>query len=223
MIMDMIAEPTIFKNGQFTKVPPFSGQEIYEFPDPVGHVLVSYHEHEEPYTLGRASSLLNKGLRLVEFKYGLSLLIKNLYELGILSRELIEIKGVKIAPLDVVLTVLPPPIASDKLVHMIKTGDVYGSRGASVVKVTGEKAGKRVKLSYAYFYPNIIELQQKYPGATHVSYMAGISAALLTEFLGSGKIRTKGVLAPESLESDVRGKYLQKLARQGIVVKKLLD
>ncbi|MDH5712964.1 MAG: saccharopine dehydrogenase NADP-binding domain-containing protein, partial [Candidatus Bathyarchaeota archaeon] len=34
MWMDMAEEPVVFENGKFKKVPPFSGREVYKFPDP---------------------------------------------------------------------------------------------------------------------------------------------------------------------------------------------
>jgi saccharopine dehydrogenase-like NADP-dependent oxidoreductase len=41
-------EPTVFEDGRYSKFPIFSSPEEYPFPDPVGPVLLSYHQHLEP-------------------------------------------------------------------------------------------------------------------------------------------------------------------------------
>lgn len=42
-----LEEPVVFENGKFRKVPLFSGEEVYTFPDPVGPQTVFWYEHEE--------------------------------------------------------------------------------------------------------------------------------------------------------------------------------
>jgi len=64
---DMAAEPIVYENGEYKEVPPFSGEEAYNFPDPVGQQTVFWHSHEEPETIPR---FIGKGVKYVDFKMG---------------------------------------------------------------------------------------------------------------------------------------------------------
>jgi len=44
--IDMAVEPIVYENGEYKKVPPFSGKEVYNFPSPVGSQTVFWHSHD---------------------------------------------------------------------------------------------------------------------------------------------------------------------------------
>jgi len=67
-------------------------------------------------------------------------------------------------------------------------------------------------------FPTLRQVQKMLPGATHESYVTGVSAAIFTEILGEGKIKTKGLIAPECLEQEVREIFLAALAEKSIKI-----
>jgi len=220
MIQDMREEPVVYEDGQFKRVPPFSGEEVYAFPEPVGSQTMSYHAHEEPHTLPR---FIGKGIKYVRFKYGVNPLMKDFLRIGLLGKKPIRVGDVKVAPVDVVMACYPKPLGIEALPGKIESGVVKGSVGCDVIEVLGKKEGKDVRHRYFVRWPNIIDINKDMPHATHTSYMAGTGAVILTEALARGKIPTKGVVAPESLEREVRESFLAELSQKHIAVEEATD
>jgi saccharopine dehydrogenase-like NADP-dependent oxidoreductase len=102
-------EPTVFEEGHYSKFPIFSSPEEYPFPDPVGPVLLSYHQHQEPITL---PYFIGKGIRYCDFKYPVDALVGAFVKMGLGSPEPIDVNGVKVAPRDVLLKLVRPPVNS---------------------------------------------------------------------------------------------------------------
>jgi saccharopine dehydrogenase (NAD+, L-lysine-forming) len=102
-------DPTVFEEGHYSKFPIFSSPEEYQFPDPVGPVLLSYHQHQEPITL---PYFIGKGIRYCDFKYPVDALVGAFVKMGLGSPEPIDVNGVKVAPRDVLLKLVRPPVNS---------------------------------------------------------------------------------------------------------------
>lgn len=102
-------EPMVFEHGHYVKYPIFSNPEVYKFPDPVGPVLLSYHQHQEPITLPH---FIGKGVKYCDFKYPVDPTVGAFVKMGFGSPEQIEVNGVKIAPRDVLLKLVHPPVNS---------------------------------------------------------------------------------------------------------------
>jgi saccharopine dehydrogenase-like NADP-dependent oxidoreductase len=51
LLEDYAEPPVILKGGKYVEVPIFSNPENYNFPDPIGELLISSHSHEEPYLM----------------------------------------------------------------------------------------------------------------------------------------------------------------------------
>jgi saccharopine dehydrogenase (NAD+, L-lysine-forming) len=215
MIQDMKSEPVVYENGQFKKVPPFSGEEIYSFPEPVGSQIVSYHAHEEPHTLPR---FIGKGIKYVGFRYGVNRLMKELLQIGLLSDQPIRVKGVRVVPLDVVISCYPKPLGAAELCAKIQAGIISGSIGCDAIDVWGKKDGKEARHTFYVRWPDVLTINKDMPHATHTSYMAGTGAEVLTEELARGAIKTVGVVAPECLERRVRESFLDELLQRKIAL-----
>lgn len=213
MVEDCLLEPLVFEDGEFKSVPPFSGEETYMFPDPaIGMQTVWYHMHEEPHMLGR--TLKARGLRNCNVKMGTLAKMKSLFDQGLLSDKPINIRGVNIAPWEIVASSLPSPPTLEELKQKIETGIIIDSHAIVVADITGEKNGVRERHVLWSSYPSIKDVVKTFPMATHTSYMAGTNGALLAIMLGRGEIKTTGVITPELLEQRVRHKYLAELAKQ---------
>jgi saccharopine dehydrogenase-like NADP-dependent oxidoreductase len=102
-------EPMVFADGRYSKYPIFSSPEVYRFPDPVGPVLLSYHQHQEPITLPH---FIGKGVRYCDFKYPVDPIVGAFVKMGFGSPEPIEVGEVKVAPRDVLLKLVRPPVNS---------------------------------------------------------------------------------------------------------------
>lgn len=215
MFGDMAEEPIVYQDGEFKRVPPFSGEEVYDFPDPFGPKLVVAHIHEEALMFPH---FLDRGLRYFDFKIGSPDIptIKSLVELGLCSDEPIDLKGVRVVPRDLFLKLLPPTRSHEEIENKIKNGVLVNAHQCYVVEVEGERAHRRLSYKYSLNFPSLLDVQKMLPGATHESYVTGVSAAIFTKMLGSGKIETKGVIAPECLRQEVREAFLTALAEKHI-------
>lgn len=96
--------PICFSEGAYGYVEPYAGLEEWEFPDPIGRLLVSHHSHEEPYSI---PVRLGKGVRYCDFKYYLHPQPAALVALGLAGSEEVDVKGAKIRPIDLVAALLP--------------------------------------------------------------------------------------------------------------------
>src|SRR5918998_2995575 len=95
------------ERGFFTTA-PFSEPETFVFPAGIGPVECVNVEHEEVVLVPRAVDC-----RRVTFKYGLGdefiEVLRTLHKLGLDSAEPLRVRGVEVAPRDVVAAALPDP------------------------------------------------------------------------------------------------------------------
>jgi len=218
LIEDWLTEPTIFKDGKFVKVSLFSGEEMFEFPAPLGPQPVWYHAHEEPHMMGR---FIGKGLKNVDYKLGGPdhIFIKQLWELGFLGDKPINVKGVEVAPKDVYLALVPKPPTLEELRNMAMRGILRKEEGSMIIRVIGKKDGVKVEHTYTIHSPTTLELQKKWPICNSTSYVVSSVSSLLINFVCKGEIKARGVITPEFLEPNIRGKLLAELAKQDPPIK----
>lgn len=95
-----------FEDNKHQLTPPFSGIDKWVFPEPIGELLVSYHSHEEPYSL---PSRIGKGLKYCDFKHFVHPQPASLVALGLASDKEVEVNKMKIRPIDLVASILPEP------------------------------------------------------------------------------------------------------------------
>jgi len=214
---DMATEPVVYENGKFKSVPLFSGEETYNFPDPIGPQTVVGHVHEEPVTLPR---FIGKGLRHVDLKLGTPdmPIVKFVVQLGLLGDESVDVKGAKVAPRDLFLKLIPPTLSFEEVENKIKAGTLIDAHECYVVEVEGEKASKKMTYISYVLFPSLREVQKKLSGATHESYVTGISAAIFTKMVCMGAIKARGVFLPECLKLEARETFIAKLAEKDIKI-----
>ena len=100
-------EPTMFVNGEYRKFPTFARPEEYRFPSPVGSVLLTYHQHQEPITLPH---FIGKGIQNCDFKYPVDPAAGALVKMGFGSPDPIDIQGMQVVPRDVLLSLVKAPV-----------------------------------------------------------------------------------------------------------------
>lgn len=209
-IDELAIEATVFEDGEYRKVPPFSGEEVYDFPW-LGPRTVYWVAHEEVYTLPR---FIGKDVNYVDYKLGDSeemAFYKYLYQLGMLGLEPVEIKGVKIRPIDLVSQFLP---STKNVPRQIETGVITDAHSGCVAEVEGEKDGERVRYTL-YTHMGLHEAREKLPIADNLSYLVGTPPAVAAILLGKGEIGVSGVIPPEALKPDP---FIVEFAKRGIIV-----
>jgi saccharopine dehydrogenase (NAD+, L-lysine-forming) len=212
-ITDYAEETIVFENGEYKRHPPFSGREEYDFA-PFGKVLLSHHAHEEVSMLPH---FIGKGVKYCDFKYPVDVRAGNLVKLGFASDKPIDVKGVKVSPLDVLVKLVPSPVnaffTEDEAVkHPVDFAKII------VIKVKGVKSGEDVEHIISYHYnlfattEDILEIYKKF-GTINI-YVA--LPAIVGAKMCVGGFADKGVIGPECLDPI---KFLKSMADMGWPVK----
>jgi saccharopine dehydrogenase-like NADP-dependent oxidoreductase len=185
---------TYYGDGAYRKLPPFSGKETFDFPDPVGKLPIYNVDHEEQETLPTfIGEVLGKGCDYCDFKIALGdeyvEAIQMLGKLGLDSPKKINVKGATVAPRDVVAAVLPDPSTlGDRAKGDFTMGTI----------TKGVKDGKEV--GYYIWTQMNHEAAYKTYGHSATAYTVGVPLAIAAILFAQGKIKLKGVFPPEMLD-----------------------
>jgi saccharopine dehydrogenase-like NADP-dependent oxidoreductase len=180
----------IFKNGDWGNVKGFSEPEVVEFLPPVGKLEVRYTGHPEPVTLPRyIKGLKNVSIKGALFPPSIMELYKTLVETGFGSTEtfiIAEGLSMPFRELSARIVRAMPRFAPEFFGEILKEAlEKYQScAGAFKIEVTGEKRGEEVQ----YVYDLV---------ADSVSRGTATPAAMAALMIVDGKVKEKGVLAPE--------------------------
>ena len=200
-IEECLNPPVIWEKdkGWFTTA-PFSEPETFEFPEGIGKIEVVNVEHEEVLLMPRWLKC-----KRATFKYGLGDqfigVLKTLHMLGLDNKELIDVKGVKVAPRDVVAACLPDPA------HL---GDRMSGKTCAGTWVKGKKGGKP-KQVYLYQVADNDECMKKWECQAVVAQTA-FNAVIGWDLLEHGIWKGVGVLGPEAFNPDP---FMAKMAEYG--------
>ncbi len=212
---DMIQEPYVYEDGVLKRVPPFSGEEIYVFPEPLGPQPCYHHYHEEPPIMAR----FIKGLRYAEFKMGGPFMpyAKAIYELGLVKDEKIKVGNVEVNPFDVFCTLLPRPPSMSEIKEMIRKRKLVEDVSCIVTDIRCKDRGKKIDLSYISIM-TLKEANKRILGTTATSYLVGVGGEAFTEVLIEGSLKSRGVVPPEALLREEKEAVIRKLAEKGIKI-----
>jgi len=182
-----------FLDGKLVEVPALSGEEIIDFPQPVGKAQVFYFGHPEPVTIPQTI----KGVRTVTNKGGVlppefNELLKVFAEFGLTSPTPIMVKGREVSPRDFLVAYMASLPAEEVPPEQ--------RLSAAIFEVKGKKEG--------------IDVTYTYGGAANMGPGTGISASIGAQMLGRGEIKVKGVVAPEACIDPEP--FMAELAKKGI-------
>ncbi|UCH01397.1 MAG: saccharopine dehydrogenase NADP-binding domain-containing protein [Candidatus Bathyarchaeota archaeon] len=204
-------EPTIFVDGQYKKYPIFSCPEIYNFPDPVGPVLQTLHQHQEPISIPH---FIGKGIKYCDFKYPVDARVGAFVKMGFASPDAIDVKGVKIIPRDVLLKLVRPPV-NRFLTETDNTAKEVNIASFNVIEVKGVQSGEEV--NYKIARPGLTAEEQlniyRRFGATRIG--VAMPAIVGVEMCVKG-IADRGVISAECLDPKI---FLQMHADMGAPVR----
>ena len=188
-IEECLNPPVIWENGKWFTTAPFSEPEVFDFPE-IGPVEIVNVEHEEVLLMPRWVQT-----KRATFKYGLGDqfigVLKTLHMLGLDNKEKITVKGVQVAPRDVVAACLPDPA------HL---GDKMSGKTCAGTWVKGTKDGKPRQV-YLYQVADNKACMDAW-GCQAVVAQTAFSAVIAMDLLEHGVWKGVGVLGPEAFPPD---------------------
>lgn len=199
-IEECLNPPVIWEEGRgwFTTA-PFSEPETFDFPE-IGPVEVVNVEHEEVLLMPRWVKT-----KRATFKYGLGDqfigVLKTLHMLGLDNKEKINVKGMQVAPRDVVAACLPDPA------HL---GEKMHGKTCAGTWVKGLKDGKKREV-YLYQVADNQECMDAW-GCQAVVAQTAFSAVIAMDLLKHGGWQGVGVLGPEAFPPDP---FMEKMTEYG--------
>ena len=200
-IEECLNPPIIWEKGRgWYTTEPFSEPEAFTFPEGIGSVECVNVEHEEVLLVPRWVKC-----KRVTFKYGLGDqfigVLKTIKMLGLDNKEPITVKGVEVAPRDVVAACLPDPA------HL---GDRMFGKTCAGTWVKGTRAGKPRQV-YLYQVADNEECMREW-GVQSVVAQTGFNAVVGWDLLQSGAWQGVGVLGPEAFDP---APFVEKMADYG--------
>ena len=200
-IEECLNPPVIWADGDWHTTEPFSAPESFPFPEGIGPVECVNVEHEEVLLIPRWIET-----NRATFKYALGAdfidKLKTIHALGMDRTDTVAVKGVEIAPRDVLAAITPDPIS---------LGDKFRGRAVVGTWVIGTKDGKP-RETFAY---QMADAEQIW--ADHhlqvVGWQTGFNPTIAMELLATNAWSGAGVLGPEAFNPDP---YLALLDLHGI-------
>ncbi|MEO6041676.1 MAG: saccharopine dehydrogenase C-terminal domain-containing protein [Croceibacterium sp.] len=190
-IMGLISGPSlVYEDGELKQEEPRARPEAFAFQ--CGTHTMRGMPHREPQML--SESFPDSGIKHIMYRQAFNEENERKYtflrDLGFGQREPIEVNGVKVAPFDVLWTLL------QCLPEERGTPSNFVSEGNCIVR--GTKNGQRVEIRLMVGVDSAGEMHRYYTakGASG-SYRTGISAAITATMLGRGEIAMPGVYRPE--------------------------
>jgi saccharopine dehydrogenase (NAD+, L-lysine-forming) len=208
-------EPMVFEEGHYSRLPIFSSPELYKFPDPVGPVLLSYHQHQEPITLPH---FIGKGIKYCDFKYPVDALVGAFVKMGFGSPDQIEVNGIKVVPRDVLLKLVRPPVNSFLAEDESIIGKKLDRLTLIVVEVKGTMSD--VSTNYRVVCPNSFYRTEEERRSVYERLGTAITSVALPAVIGAKMClrgdADKGVICAECLDPE---KFFKIAAEMGAPVK----
>src|SRR5580765_2928599 len=180
---------------------PFSEPEVFDFPEGIGPLECVNVEHEEVVLVPRWVEC-----RRVTFKYGLGEefidVLKMLHKLGLDSKEPVSVRGVEVAPRDVLAAALPDPAT---------LGDRMHGKTCAGTFITGTGKDGAPRASYLYHVADNERTMREY-GSQAVVLQTALNPVVALELLAGGTWNGSGVLGPEAFDAVP---FLELLANYG--------
>jgi saccharopine dehydrogenase-like NADP-dependent oxidoreductase len=180
---------------------PFSAPELFPFPEGIGPVEGVNVEHGEVLLGPRWVDA-----KRVSFKYALGSdfidKLRTIHALGMDRKDKVSVKGVEVAPRDVLAAITPDPA---------KVGDRMVGRAIVGTWVIGHKGGAP-REAFLYQMADAAETLSVH-GVQPVAWQTGFNPVLAMELLADGTWEGAGVLGPEAFDPDP---YISLLDRYGI-------
>ncbi|HEY6150878.1 MAG TPA: saccharopine dehydrogenase C-terminal domain-containing protein [Gaiellaceae bacterium] len=191
-IEECLNPPLIWERDRgFYTTEPFSEPEVFDFPEGIGPIECVNVEHEEVVLVPREIDC-----RRVTFKYGLGEefidVLKTLHKLGLDSTEPVSVRGVEVAPRDMVAAALPDPAT---------LGDRMHGKTCAGTHVTGKGKDGEPRATYLYHVVDNEWAMREYASQAVVLQTA-LNPVVALELLAGGTWSGTGVRGPEAFSAD---------------------
>ena len=187
LLREYIDVARVVRNGKVQKVRPFSTVETYEFPAPIGKLegFCTDGLASLVYTMHGMKTLDEITLRWPGHAEKMNVLLES----GFFSREKVKVGDTMVAPLEVSWAVLERKLAE---------GD---PRDMTVMRVIAK--GGRGTVMY-----NMVDKYDEKHDVSSMGKTTAYTASIVTQMLGSGKLKGKGTLPPEVA---IKGRMVEEL------------
>lgn len=217
-IMSLVARPSlIYEDGRLQELEIRARPVKFRFKEPIGELVVAGLPHPEPRMLSQ--SFPDAGFKRIMFREGFDTDSEKKYcflrDLGFNSNrtELLDVKGVKVRPYDVLCALL------EQLPPEKKKSAQYVSEGNCIVR--GWKDGNEIEIKLMIRTAPGSEMHKRYTSkGAFGSYRTGICGATAGVMLGRGLIEKKGVYPPELAVP--AGLYIQEQVKVGMEVEETI-
>jgi saccharopine dehydrogenase (NAD+, L-lysine-forming) len=201
-IEECLNPPLIWERERgFYTTEPFSEPEVFDFPGGIGPIECVNVEHEEVVLVPREIDCSR-----VTFKYGLGSefieVLKTLHLLGLDGTAPVSVRGVDVAPRDVVAAALPDPAT---------LGDRMHGKTCAGTLVTGTGRGGSPRATYLYHVVDNEWAMREY-GSQAVVLQTAFNPVVALELLADGTWSGAGVRGPEAFPAEP---FLDLLAAYG--------
>lgn len=194
----------IIRGGKRTQMKALSEIERVRFAEPVGE-LEAFHTAGGLSTMafryeGKIPTMEYKTLRYP----GHAKIMEAIRDLGLLGTEPVEVKGMRVVPRDVIVSVIGPKLTKPD------GRDIVALR----VIVEGRKSGKTQTIEW--------ELIDRFDASRGISAMertTGYSLSITGQMQARGEIGKAGVYTPD--ECIPAEKYISELAERGVLIREL--
>jgi lysine 6-dehydrogenase len=192
----------VIRNGKREQVTALSELETVTFPEPVGD-LEAFHTAGGLSTMafryeGKIPSMEYKTLRYP----GHAAIMKTIRDLGLLDLEPVDVKGTKVVPRDVFVSIVGPKLS------LPDSHDLLALR----VSVVGTKDGKRARRSF-----DLVDLYDEAHGVSAMMRTTGYSLSITGQMQVRGQVTPPGVWTPD--ECMPAEAYIAELRARGIDVR----
>jgi saccharopine dehydrogenase-like NADP-dependent oxidoreductase len=202
MVDEWTKNAIIFRDGRYEEVPPLSGIEEFEFPQPIGRIKVAFSLHSELATI---PIYVNKGLRYVDFKINYDFnMVETLKKLGFLADKKITINNSEISVRDFTMHVL-------RNCMFDPSTDEIDDAACILTRTVGRKDERNI--TYTMY---ALSASRKDLKASASSYLTGVPASIAAQMMVREEIRFNGVKPPEACIPSER--FLQNLKNKDIVI-----
>jgi lysine 6-dehydrogenase len=194
----------VLRGGKRTHVAALSEIEAIRFGKPVGE-LEAFHTAGGLSTMafryeGKIPTMEYKTLRYP----GHARIMEAIRELGLLDLKPVDVKGMKVVPRDLVVAAMGPRLTKPNARDLV----------ALRVVVEGKKGGKAKKIGW-----ELVDYYDEKTGISAMERSTGYSLSITGQMQARGEIGKAGVFTPD--EAIPAEKYIQELARRGVVIKKM--
>jgi len=220
---DLSLPATIWENGKPRQVPPFSGQEDYDFPPPLSvRGRCYYHDHEESVTI---PLFCGKPIKYCDFKLGepgIDAWKFVIQGLGLMDDAPVQVGGCSVSPREVFLHKVPKTLPPKRQIELYESGALR-SRLMLVCDAEGRKGGRKTRIRLWSSSPTGKEACEWIRGANDVSWLTSVPASVFSLMMLRGQVGHRGVFPPEVFDRKEISAFYAGIREWGITVTRQVE